>query len=149
MPVCRLLLFRRRPGEKVLPYSWPGNARDYGKIHRTGNGAHSAMNGHPTVEDLPEKIRNYRSDPVLVGSHDPAELLPMEEVERRYIQHVLNTVGGNKTTASRILGLDRKTLYRNSTAMVLRIANGKLSRRVLLTDMFSRDVAKVVTLLRS
>jgi DNA-binding NtrC family response regulator len=36
----------------------------------------------------------------------------MEEVERRYIQHVLNTVGGNKTTASRILGLDRKTLYR-------------------------------------
>jgi len=36
----------------------------------------------------------------------------MEEVERRYILRVVETVGGNKTMASKILGLDRKTLYR-------------------------------------
>ena len=36
----------------------------------------------------------------------------MEEVERRYILRVLEAVGGNKTLASRVLGLDRKTLYR-------------------------------------
>jgi two-component system, NtrC family, response regulator HydG len=39
-------------------------------------------------------------------------LVPMEEVERRYIHHVLTAVGGNKTLAARILGFDRKTLYR-------------------------------------
>ena len=42
-----------------------------------------------------------------IGGHDPAELIPIEEVERRYILHVLNAVGGNKTSAARILGLDR------------------------------------------
>ena len=49
---------------------------------------------------------------VLVASDDPAELVPLEEVERRYIPRVLEAVGGNKTLAARILGLDRKTLYR-------------------------------------
>ena len=36
----------------------------------------------------------------------------LEELERRYIAHVLQAVGGNKTNAARILGVDRKTLYR-------------------------------------
>jgi two-component system response regulator HydG len=64
------------------------------------------------VEDLPEKIRDYRSSQIFIGGADPAELVPMEEIEKRYIRHVLDTVGGNKTLAARVLGLDRKTLYR-------------------------------------
>ena len=48
----------------------------------------------------------------LIDGTDPAELLPMEEIERRYILHALDSVDGNKSTAARILGLDRKTLYR-------------------------------------
>jgi two-component system response regulator HydG len=64
------------------------------------------------VEDLPEKIREYRASQVFLGGDDPTELAPMEEVERRYILHVLQNVGGNKSTAARILGMDRKTLYR-------------------------------------
>jgi two-component system response regulator HydG len=65
-----------------------------------------------TVEDLPEKIRDWRSSQVFIGGEDPSELVPMEEVERRYIEHVVRSVDGNKTLAARILGLDRKTLYR-------------------------------------
>jgi transcriptional regulator of acetoin/glycerol metabolism len=65
-----------------------------------------------TVEDLPEKLRSYRTSRVVPESNDPADLLPMEEVERRYIRHVLRAVGGNKALAARVLGLDRKTLYR-------------------------------------
>ena len=49
---------------------------------------------------------------VFIGGDDPSELVPLNEVERRYILHVLATVGGNKTLAARLLGLDRKTLYR-------------------------------------
>ena len=44
--------------------------------------------------------------------HDPAELQTLEEVERRYILHVLHAVGDNRTLAARVLGLDRKTLWR-------------------------------------
>ncbi|HUG67022.1 MAG TPA: sigma-54 dependent transcriptional regulator [Pirellulaceae bacterium] len=96
--------------EKLLAYSWPGNVRELRNVIERA----VALTRYEqlAVEDLPEKIRDYRSDQVVIVGHDPAELLPLEEVERRYIQHVLNTVGGNKTTASRILGLDRKTLYR-------------------------------------
>jgi two-component system response regulator HydG len=36
----------------------------------------------------------------------------MKEVEQRYIRKVLAAVGGNKTIAARVLGLDRRTLYR-------------------------------------
>jgi DNA-binding NtrC family response regulator len=36
----------------------------------------------------------------------------MEEVERRYILRVLEAVAGNKTAAARVLGIERKTLYR-------------------------------------
>jgi two-component system response regulator AtoC len=36
----------------------------------------------------------------------------MDEVERRYVLRVLQAVSGNKREAARILGFDRKTLYR-------------------------------------
>ncbi len=64
------------------------------------------------VDDLPEKVRDHRASHVLVTSDDPSELVPMEEVERRYILRVLEAVSGNKTAAARILGIERKTLYR-------------------------------------
>jgi len=36
----------------------------------------------------------------------------MDEVEHRYVLRVLESVQGNKALAARILGFDRKTLYR-------------------------------------
>jgi transcriptional regulator with PAS, ATPase and Fis domain len=36
----------------------------------------------------------------------------MEAIEKRYIRKVLNAVGGNKTLAAKVLGFDRRTLYR-------------------------------------
>ncbi len=64
------------------------------------------------VDDLPEKIRAYRPSHVLIAADDPSELVPLEEAERRYILRVLESVGGNKTLAARVLGIGRKTLYR-------------------------------------
>ena len=43
---------------------------------------------------------------------DPAELVPMDQVESRYIARVMESVNANKTTAAKVLGFDRKTLYR-------------------------------------
>lgn len=39
-------------------------------------------------------------------------LLTLAELERRHIREVLNVVGGRRGEAARILGIDRKTLYR-------------------------------------
>jgi DNA-binding NtrC family response regulator len=49
---------------------------------------------------------------VIALNDDPSELVRMEELERRYIVRVMEALGGNKTAAARILGLDRKRLYR-------------------------------------
>jgi two-component system response regulator HydG len=43
-------------------------------------------------------------------------LVPLEEIERRYILRVLDAVGGNKSLAAETLGLNRKTLYRKLAA---------------------------------
>ncbi|MFS8065635.1 MAG: sigma-54-dependent transcriptional regulator [Byssovorax sp.] len=96
--------------QKLLSYSWPGNVRELQNcIERAVT---LTRFDHVGVEDLPEKIRNHRTSHVLVIADDPTELVTLEEVERRYILRVLESVGGNKTAAARILGIERKTLYR-------------------------------------
>jgi two-component system response regulator AtoC len=97
--------------EKLLAYRWPGNVRELENCIERAVAlcAFDAL----TVDDLPEKIRNYQGDQLKVPSSEGGgELLSMEEVERRHILHVLRAVGGNKVAAAGVLGFDRSTLYR-------------------------------------
>ena len=95
--------------QRLCDYDWPGNVREL------RNCVERAVALVRTEEidlvDLPERIRSHHRSHVVISA-DPAELVPLEEVERRYIQRVIEAVNGNKTLASKILGLDRKTLYR-------------------------------------
>jgi DNA-binding NtrC family response regulator len=63
------------------------------------------------VEDLPDKVRNIRSNEV-VSIESSADLPPLADMERRYILQVLHAVHGSKTHAADVLGMDRRTLYR-------------------------------------
>lgn len=96
--------------EKLLQYHWPGNIRELRNVMERA----VALTRHDkiTVADLPEKITNYQSNQILIDGLDPEELVSLEELERRYITHVLEATGGNQSQAARILGLDRKTIYR-------------------------------------
>jgi DNA-binding NtrC family response regulator len=96
--------------ERLLAYNWPGNVREVQNCIERAVAV--TQFEHITVDDLPEKIRAYQHPRVLVASDDPSELVPLEEVERRYILRVMESVGGNKTVAAQILGIGRKTLYR-------------------------------------
>lgn len=100
----------KKATEKLVHYDWPGNVRELQNcIERA-----VAMTRTDEIqeEDLPEKIRNFRRSHVLVVSNTPQELVSLDEVERLYIARVLKAVTGNKREAARILGIDRKTLYR-------------------------------------
>jgi two-component system response regulator HydG len=96
--------------ERLLAYAWPGNVRELRNcIERA---VALTRFEEIAVEDLPEKIQTYRRSRVVVDLDDTTQLVPMEEVERRYILRVLEAAGGHRTKAAEILGLDRKTLYR-------------------------------------
>jgi two-component system response regulator HydG len=100
----------RGAAERMLAYPWPGNVRELrNSMERAVALARFDQIG---VDDLPDKVRDHRSSHLVVASDDPSELVSLEEVERRYIRHVMQIVGGNKSAAARTLGVDRKRLHR-------------------------------------
>lgn len=96
--------------EKLIDYSWPGNVREL----RNAMERATVLTRFEKimVDDLPPDIRAYKSNHLFGGFQDPDALPSMEEMERRYILHVLKSVGDNRTVAANILKIDRKTLYR-------------------------------------
>jgi DNA-binding NtrC family response regulator len=96
----------------LVAYSWPGNVRElesfieYAALHARGS--------EVMTEDLPAKLQTSE---VRAASRSPLpalfeDLPSLDEIERRYLLHVLKTVNGNRTRAAEILGVDRRTLYR-------------------------------------
>jgi DNA-binding NtrC family response regulator len=96
--------------DKVMSYDWPGNVRELANcIER----AVALTRGDTIqVDDLPRKLRDYEPHHVIVAGDDPTDLVPMEEVEKRYILRVLQACKGNKSMAADVLRISRKTLYR-------------------------------------
>jgi len=45
----------------------------------------------------------------------------IDEMERRYVLHVLQAVGGNRTQAAQVLGINRRTLYRMASRFKLEL----------------------------
>ncbi|MCE9579417.1 MAG: sigma-54 dependent transcriptional regulator [Deltaproteobacteria bacterium] len=94
----------------LVDYEWPGNVRELeNSIERAI--ALTSVN-EIAVEDLPEKLRQHRRTILATATNAPDELIPLAAVEQRYVRQVLDAVGGNKTMAARILGIDRRSLYR-------------------------------------
>lgn len=95
----------------LLEYEWPGNVRQLQNCIESA--VTLTQTDHLTPLDLPEKIRDFRPPTRALGPEvHPEHVLSLEEVERRYIEQVLALSGDNKSQAARLLGLDRRTLYR-------------------------------------
>lgn len=91
-------------------FNWPGNVRELRNVIEQA----VALSTRPKIclNDLPEKIRRYSGQVGFLPTDDPGSLISLREVERRYIRHVLQTVGGNKSLAAKTLGIARETLSR-------------------------------------
>ncbi len=96
--------------ERLMTYDWPGNVRELNSCLERAVAL--ARFEEIQVDDLPDKIRaSARRHATLSGTEIP-ELLTLEEIERRHVLRVLEACDGNRTDAAKMLGLDRKTLYR-------------------------------------
>ncbi len=94
-------------------YRWPGNVRELeNAIERAVSLSHGPL---LTPDDLPAAIHQAGA-----SSEQRAEVpetgdeayLTLEEVEKRHLVRVLKETKGNKVKAAKILGIDRRTLYR-------------------------------------
>lgn len=100
--------------DKLLAYSWPGNVRELQNCLERA--VVLAQSEWIMLDDLPEHICAFERTHFLVPLESPLELLPMVEVERRYILQVLTALHGSKSQAALALGFDRRTLYRKLKA---------------------------------
>jgi DNA-binding NtrC family response regulator len=109
--LARLVLDQVAPGRglelaseavaAIQAYAWPGNLREMRNVlERAVLAAGRAQGGRIEPADL-----RFEAMP----DHD--EVLTLEEVERRHVEHVLRLEHGNVDRAAARLGVSRSTLY--------------------------------------
>ncbi len=91
----------------LLSYNFPGNVREL------QNWIEAAValtrHDHITENDL---LANLRVLPPSEANADEDSLSSWDTLEARHIARILEEAHGNKAEAARLLGIDRKTLYR-------------------------------------
>jgi DNA-binding NtrC family response regulator len=93
--------------EHLARYGWPGNVRELENVIERA----VTLSHHSIIlpEDLPRRLT---VEPAEDSSRSLPSHIPLSELEKLYLQKVLEETGGNKKKAAAILGIDRRTLYR-------------------------------------
>jgi len=93
---------------RLIAYAWPGNVRELANILERA----VALCDHDTLlpEDLDFPSGESGIDALL--SESARSSIPLADLERLYVRRVLESHGGNKSSAAKVLGIDRRTLYR-------------------------------------
>ncbi|HKC58438.1 MAG TPA: sigma-54 dependent transcriptional regulator, partial [Vicinamibacterales bacterium] len=89
----------------LTSYRWPGNVRE---LENTIERLVVFSRGRIELPDLPDAVLAAPSFEERMFQDLPT----LDELERRYLVHVLEAVGGNRSRAAEALGIDRRTLYR-------------------------------------
>lgn len=91
----------------LMSYDFPGNVRELENIIERG----VALCTGSTIEvaHLPEDLRELS---IRTFRKKAGKIPSLEEQEMEYIRWVLKEVGGNRTLAAQILGIDRVSLWR-------------------------------------
>ena len=90
-------------------YEWPGNVRELENVVQR-----LVLMTDGDIIDAPDLPPLMRFSPLSRTGLDRT----LAEVEAEYVGNVLASVGGNKTQAAKILGIDRKTLRDKITAVL-------------------------------
>ena len=96
----RLVTIAPEALELLERYPWPGNIRELENVIQR---AVIMCDKRIEIDNLPNNLK-YKID------FPEDQLLPLREVEKKYIQKVLEATGHNKSKAAEILQIDRKTL---------------------------------------
>ena len=89
----------------LMGYTFPGNIRELENIIERAVALTDCDQIRP--QDLPQDIQHLEFDTI-----EGEGLLPLDELEKRYIAKVLETTGFNKGLTAQILDIPRTTLWR-------------------------------------
>lgn len=118
--------------QRLLQYAWPGNIRE---LQNAVQHAVLLCRDHRICfSDLPAKISGYESTDFPTNNAF-AQHPTLEQLEGDYIHFVLASVQGNRGEAARILGIDRKTLYRKLQSSWSRHRRSDLDASSRIFDM--------------
>ena len=95
---------------KLTSYRWPGNVRELQNCIE--HAVAFCRFGEVSVDDLPEKVREHKTPRATLPASEGTAIITLEELDRRYVERALDILGGNKSRAAELLGIDRRTLYR-------------------------------------
>ena len=87
----------------LMAHDWPGNVRELRTVLERGMIV--ATGSVIEARDLGPSLGPDRS------RVEAADLVSLDEVERRHVVAVLHRTAGNISHAARVLGIDRATLY--------------------------------------
>jgi two-component system response regulator HydG len=90
--------------ERLRAHDWPGNVRELENVIERA----LVLGRGDTIgpADLPDR------GAMPCTGLEPQTIRSLSDIEREQIERALRSVNGNKSAAARLLGLDRKTLYR-------------------------------------
>jgi DNA-binding NtrC family response regulator len=93
--------------KSLLAYRWPGNVRQLINVVEQA----AILTEGPVIEvsDLPSDMRRESRSS---WAHHDSEIVPLHEVEKQYIEFVLEKMGGHRTKAAKALGISERNLYR-------------------------------------
>lgn len=99
--------------KKLSVYEWRGNVRE---LEAVVESAALRVRGQEILpQDLPAKLNSEQINQAAARfswQELYADLPSLDELEKRYLLHVLESTGGNRTRTAEILVVDRRTLYR-------------------------------------
>jgi DNA-binding NtrC family response regulator len=102
----------------LVSYAWPGNVRELENALEAAVAL--SRSGVLTPEDFPLKVRADFHDATRLEDFY-TDLPSLDELEKRYVAHVLKVTRANKLKTAGILGINRKTLYRMVQRFRLRV----------------------------
>ncbi|MFO7783408.1 MAG: sigma-54-dependent transcriptional regulator [Thermodesulfobacteriota bacterium] len=101
--------------EKMTAYSWPGNVRELRNVIERA--CLLRREGRIRPADILWSVPSNAAPKGEASATVPVRIAPLEEIVRRHIRDALTACSGNKSRASRLLGISLSTLKRKLKQM--------------------------------
>jgi DNA-binding NtrC family response regulator len=116
--------FRRRHGGRTVTaaspevvrllteHSWPGNVRQLEHVIQRTIIDSGSLDDHEAVARILASMDD--DEPATESLPRAGDEVTLKELERRHLEATLRRCSGNRTRAAKVLGIERKTLYRKA-----------------------------------